>query len=113
MTANAAERAPRPRGSLTVGGLIMFVLGALLSWVPVLGPLVAGGAGGWYIGRGRAALGVALAPALLLGAATVLVLSVVELPVLGVVAGATLFLIVAVQQIPLLLGAYAAGQLRE
>lgn len=91
----------------------MLVLAVLLSWLPILGPLVAGGAGGWIIRDRRLALLVALIPAVLLAAFLVLVLLAFDLPVLGAVAGVTVFVIVAVQEIPLLIGAYAGGALRE
>jgi hypothetical protein len=110
--ADAAPAATR-RGSLLAGGLVMLVLALVLSWLPLIGPLIAGAAGGWIIADGRRALLVALVPAALLAVFLVLVLVAFELPVLGVVAGFAIFVVVAVQEIPLLVGAYAGGALRR
>ena len=113
MTDMQASDRSGERGSLVAGGLTMLVLAILLSWLPVFGPLIAGGAGGWVIRDGRAALLVALVPAALFAVFLVLVLVAFDLPLIGAVAGFAVFLIVAVQEIPLLVGAYAGGVLRE
>ena len=91
----------------------MLVLAILLSWLPVLGPLVAGGAGGWVIRDGPLAVLVGLIPAVLLALFLVAVLVAFDLPALGAVAGIGLFVVVAAQDIPLLIGAYAGGALRD
>ena len=101
------------RGSVLLGTITMLVLAVLLSWLPVFGPLIAGGIGGWIIRDRKTALLAALVPAILLAGFIVLVLALFELPVLGAVAGFAVFVVVAVQEIPLLLGAYAGGASRE
>lgn len=97
------------RGSVVTGGLVMLVLAILLSWLPLLGPLIAGGVGGWMIADPRRALTVALIPAVALAAVVVLVLVAFDLRVLGAVAGLGMFLFVVFQEIPLLVGAWAGG----
>lgn len=89
----------------------MLVLAVLLSWIPVVGPLVAGVVGGRMIGGAKRALAVALIPAVALAVLIVAILALFDLPVLGAVAGFAAFVVVAVQEVPLLVGAYAGGAL--
>lgn len=96
---------------MLVGGLVMLVLAVLLSWLPLLGPLVAGMAGGWIVAATGRALLVALVPAIVLAGVVVLLLTAFELPVLGAIAGIGVFLFVVFQEIPLLLGAWAGAAL--
>lgn len=100
---------PARRGSALQGGLVMFVLFLLLSWVPVIGPFAAGFVGGRIVGDGSRAVGVALIPAILLGVILGFVLAAFELPVLGAVAGIGLAIVIVVQEIPLLVGAGVGG----
>jgi hypothetical protein len=87
----------------------MLILAILLSWVPILGPLVAGFVGGRMIGDEKRALGVALIPAVLLAIVLWAVLAAFELPVLGAVAGFAALVVIAVQELPLLAGAWFGG----
>lgn len=103
-TANRASS-----GSLVPGGLWMLILAIFLSWLPILGPLVAGFVGGRMIGEEKRALGVALIPALVLAGVLWLILAAFELPVLGAVAGFGALVVVAIQELPLLLGAWFGG----
>lgn len=89
----------------------MLVLAVLLSWLPLLGPLVAGMAGGWIVADTRRAVLVALLPAIALAAVAVVLLTAFELPVLGAIAGVGVFLFVVFQEVPLLLGAWAGAAL--
>lgn len=89
---------------------IMLVLALLLFWLPLAGPFIAGFAGGRRAGNGATAVTIALLPAILLGGLVALVLSAVDLPVLGTLAGIGVFVAVLVQDIPLLLGAYAGAE---
>lgn len=91
------------------GALWMLILAVLLSWLPVLGPLVAGFVGGRMVGEEKRALGVALIPAALLALVLWLILAVFDLPVLGAVAGFGALVVVAVQELPLLIGAWVGG----
>lgn len=87
----------------------MLILAVLLSWIPILGPLIAGFVGGRMIGDEKRALGVALIPAVLLGILLWAVLAAFELPVLGAVAGFMALVVIAVQELPLLAGAWFGG----
>jgi hypothetical protein len=89
---------------------IMLVLSLLLFWLPLAGPFIAGFVGGRRAGNGATAVTIALLPAILLGGLVALVLSAVDLPVLGTLAGIGVFVAVLVQDIPLLLGAYAGAE---
>lgn len=101
------------RGSLVTGGLVMLVLAVVLSWLPLLGPLIAGGVGGWMIADPGRALTVALLPAVVLAAVVVLLLMAFDLPVLGALAGIGVLMFVIFQEIPLLLGAWVGGAFAE
>ena len=101
---------PVPRsGSALQGALWMLVLAILLSWLPIVGPLVAGFVGGRMVGyRGRA-VGIALLPAILLAVLLWVIIAAFELPVLGAVAGVGVLLVIIVQELPLLAGAWFGG----
>ena len=87
----------------------MMILAVGLSWLPILGPLIAGFVGGRMIGEEKRALGVALIPAVALAVVLWLILAAFDLPVLGAVAGLGALIVVAVQEIPLLVGAWFGG----
>lgn len=87
----------------------MLILAVLLSWLPVLGPLIAGFVGGRMVGEEKRALLVALVPAFLLAGVLALILTLFELPALGAVAGFGALVVIAVQELPLLIGAWVGG----
>lgn len=91
----------------------MLILAIFLSWLPILGPLVAGFVGGRMVGEEKRALAVALIPAVLLAGVLALILAAFDLPVVGAVAGFGALVIVAVQELPLLLGAWFGGAARH
>lgn len=112
MQPSETSRAPSTeQRSLLRGALWMLVLSLVLFWLPVLGPFIAGVVGGRVIGGRIAALLVALLPAIALAALIALILSLFELPVLGAVAGFGIFLVIAVQDLPLLVGAWVGASL--
>lgn len=90
----------------------MLLLAILLSWLPILGPLIAGFVGGRMIGSQGKALTIALVPAVLMGGVLWLVLLAFDLPVIGAVAGFTALVIIAIQELPLLAGAWFGGGAR-
>ncbi len=96
-----------------MGALVMLALSLALVWLPLVGPLIAGFVGGRVVGRAGTALLIALLPAIVLAVAIVALLALFDLPVLGAVAGAGLFLVIAIQDIPLIIGAYAGGAAAE
>ena len=95
------------------GALWMMILAVLLAWLPLLGPLIAGFVGGRMIGDKSRALMVALIPAVLLAVVLWLILAAFDLPVLGAVAGFGALVVIAVQELPLLLGAWFGGSTTE
>lgn len=99
------------RGSLVQATLVMIVLSIALFWLPLVGPLVAGVVGGRIARRVGTALLAALLPAILLGGLILLVLTAFTLPVVGAVAGGAVFLAMAIQDVPLLVGAWAGAAL--
>lgn len=106
MSQTADDRGSTQTDALLRGGLVMLGLALLLSWLPALGPLIAGGVGGRVVGEPKRAVLIALVPAVLLAVMLWLLLAAVDLPVLGAVAGVGVLLVVAVQEIPLLVGAW-------
>lgn len=105
MTTTNTKRSDSP----VMGGVWMLLLSVLLSWLPILGPLIAGFVGGRMIGEEKRALAVALLPAILLAVVLWIILAAFDLPVLGAVAGFGALVVIAVQEIPLLVGAWFGG----
>jgi len=100
------------RGSLLIAMIWMALLSLLLFWLPLLGPLIAGIVGGRAAGGVGAGLLAAIIPAALLG----LLLAVfgtllTGIPLIGMLAGAGIFVLVVVQSVPLLIGALIGGLL--
>lgn len=88
----------------------MVVISLLLFWLPLAGPLLAGFVGGRTAGSASRGLLAAVLPAavlcfVLVGFGTALV----GLPVIGVIASTSLFLLIVVQSVPLLAGALVGG----
>lgn len=104
-------RVTRDRGSITAAALWMFVLSVLLFWLPLIGPLIAGFVGGQKAGSPGAAIVAGLIPAVAVALLLLLVGSLFALPIIGFLVGAGIFLIIAVQSIPLLIGAFLGGVL--
>jgi len=96
-----------------IGGAIwMFVISILLFWLPVAGPLIAGVVGGKKAGGVGPAILAALLPAIVVGIALFVFATVLTgIPLLGAVAGAGGFALVAAHVGPLLVGAIIGGVL--
>ncbi len=105
----AAQPQDQRPTSLIVAGLVMLALSLLLVWLPILGPLIAGGVGGRMAGSPGRGVALALVPAVVVGLVIVLALGAFDLPVLGAVAGVGVALVVLVQDVPLLAGAAIGG----
>jgi hypothetical protein len=97
------------RGSVISGAMWMIVLGLLLFWLPVVGPLIAGFVGGRKAGSMGAALTASIIPALLAAGLLLLIGSVFGLPLIGAIAGAGVFVIIAVETVPMMLAAIVGG----
>lgn len=96
-------------GSAGQAAVWMMILAVLLSWLPLIGPLIAGFVGGRMAGDKNKALAIALVPAVLLAVVLWLILAAFDLPVLGAVAGLGALVVIAVQLLPLLVGAWFGG----
>ena len=102
--------ASEQKGSVLAGFFWMIVISILLFWVPTVGPLIAGIVGGKKSGGVGNAIIAALLPAILLGVFLFFFASVLtSAPLIGMVAGAGAFVLVAVNVIPLLIGAFIGG----
>lgn len=96
-------------GEPVKGGLVMFGLALLLSWIPLLGPFVGGVVGGRIIGDTGRAVGISILPSILLGVLVASVVSIFDLPLLGAVAGVAVVVWAVVEALPLVVGAAVGG----
>lgn len=85
----------------------------LLSWLPVLGPSIAGLVGGRKAGGVGPALLAAIVPAIVVGVLLLLLGSLAALPVIGGLVGAGVFFVLLANSLPLLVGAATGGALPE
>ena len=93
--------------------LWMFVLAVLLSWLPFVGPAIAGIIGGVQAGDVGSALVAAIIPSLIVGALVFVLGTVFGLPIIAGLIGAGVFMVLILGTVPLLLGAWAGGMLGE
>jgi hypothetical protein len=91
----------------------MILLSILLFWLPTFGPLIAGYVGGRRAGSAGRALAAALLPMLALGLLVSVLLAGAALPVAGVLVGASLAILLALQEIGLIAGALIGGLLAD
>ena len=89
--------------------LWMFILAILLSWIPFIGPAIAGFVGGLQAGEVSSALIAAIIPSLLVAGLILLLGTVVALPIIGALVGAGLFVVLLIGTVPLMLGAGIGG----
>ena len=99
-------------GSVIAGTLWMILISLLLFWLPTIGPLIAGIVGGKKAGGVGAGIMAALLPSIIVA---VLLFSfstaLTAMPIVGAVAGMGIFVLLAIQIGPLLLGAIIGGLL--
>lgn len=103
----------RTRSSIVAASLWMLGISLLLFWVPTFGPLIAGYIGGRRAGSPGRGLLAALLPMLALGTVVVLLFAGMMLPVVGMVAGATLVAVLLLQELGLVAGAVLGGLLAD
>ena len=97
-------------GSVLSGTLWMILISILLFWLPTLGPLIAGFVGGKKAGGVGAGILAAFLPAILVALFLfTFSTAITAMPVIGAVAGAGIFMLMAIQIGPLLLGAIIGG----
>lgn len=102
-------RTTRGGGSILAAAIWMFVLSLLLFWLPLIGPVIAGFIGGQKAGTPGGAIVAGIIPAIAVALLLLLVGSLFALPIIGVLVGAGIFLVIVVQSIPLLVGAFLGG----
>jgi hypothetical protein len=102
----------KPKGSVVAAMLTMFFVSLLLFWLPVLGPLVAGIAGGKKAGGIAGAFLAVLLPSLIFGVILFVAVSTLTgLPVIGAVAGLGAVVLSLAHVGPLMVGAIVGGVL--
>lgn len=100
------------RSSIVGGSIWMVVIAVALFFLPAINGLVGGMVGGYKVGgAGRATL-AALLPGAVTAAALWLVFVVLDLPVLGLFAGAAAGILIVLSEIGLLIGAAIGGAIR-
>jgi len=98
------------RGSIVGASLWMLVISLLLFWLPFVGPLLGGVVGGRKAGGVGRGILAALVPAFVVGALLlVLATALTSMPLIGAIAAAGGFVLVAAQVGPMLLGAILGG----
>lgn len=99
-------------GSVVAGTLWMILISVLLFWLPTIGPLIAGIVGGKKAGGVMAGILAALLPSILVAILLfTFSTALTAMPVIGAIAGAGIFMLLAIQIGPLLLGAIIGGLL--
>ncbi len=99
-------------GSVLSGMLWMFFISLLLFWLPTIGPLIAGIVGGKKAGGVGAGIMAALLPSIIMAVLLfTFSTALTGMPIIGMVAGAGIFMLLALQVGPLLLGAIIGGLL--
>jgi hypothetical protein len=98
------------RSSIVAASLWMLVISLLLFWLPFLGPLLGGIVGGRKAGGVGRAILAALVPAFVTAVLLfVLATALTAMPLIGAVAAAGGFVLVAAQVGPMILGAILGG----
>ena len=97
-------------GSVLSGTLWMIFVSVLLFWLPTIGPLIAGIVGGKKAGGVGAGIVAAFLPAILVAVFLfTFSTALTTMPIVGAVAGMGIFMLMAIQIGPLLLGAIIGG----
>lgn len=102
----------RPEGSIFFGMIWMLFISLLLFWLPLFGPLIAGIVGGKKSGGVMAGMMAALLPAIVGGGLLFVFGSALTgIPIIGMIAGAGVFVLLLAGVGPLLVGAIIGGAL--
>ncbi len=103
----------RDRKSIVIGSLWMVGLSLLLFFLPLINGFVGGLVGGYKVGGVGRALMAAILPAIVVAAGLWILLAVLDAPLIGLVAGATLGLLVLLSDLGLFLGAGIGGAMNK
>lgn len=96
-------------GSVMKAALYMGVISLLLIWLPIVGPVLAGIAGGRAARTVGKALVASIIPSLVLGGAMFAILNAFDLPLIGTLSGIAVFLFVLIGDIPMAIAAAAVA----
>lgn len=106
-------RTPEDRKSVFMGSIWMVVISLVLFFLPILNGLIGGLVGGYMVrGVGRA-LAAAILPAIVVAVGLWILLAVLDLPVVGFLAGVAIGLWILFSDLGLLLGAALGGALGD
>ena len=97
------------RGSVMKAALYMGVISLVLIWLPIIGPVIAGIAGGKAARTVGKALVASVIPSIVLGAGLFAILNAFELPLIGALSGLAVFLFIFVGDIPMMIAAAAVA----
>lgn len=97
------------RGSVVKAALYMGVISLLLIWLPIVGPVIAGIAGGKAARTVGKALVASVIPSIVLGIGLSALLNAFELPLIGALSGFALFVFILVGDIPMMIAAAAVA----
>jgi hypothetical protein len=100
---------PMERGSILKAALYMGLISLLLIWLPLIGPIIAGVAGGRAARTVSKALIASIIPSVILGTGLFMILNAFELPLIGALSGIAVFLFVLVGDIPMAIAAAAVA----
>lgn len=104
-----APRSPQRRSSIVAGTLWMVLISLVLFFFPLINGFVGGLVGGYKVGTVGRALAAALLPALLIAVGLWVLFAVLDLPIIGLLAGAAIGFAVALSEVGLFLGAALGG----
>lgn len=102
---------PERRSGIVAGSLWMVLICLALFFVPLLNGFVGGLVGGYKVGTVRRALTAAVLPAALVAVGLWVLLTLADLPILGLLAGVAVGLAVAISEVGLFIGAALGGVL--
>ncbi len=98
------------KGSISRGIFWMFLISILFFWLPLIGPFAAGLVGGKKAGSVSNALAAVFLPIIIFSLILFFFASAISgMPLIGVIAGSSAFILVLAHIGPLLLGAIVGG----
>lgn len=96
-----------------IGALWMFGITLILFFLPVINGLIGGAVGGYKIGSPGRAVTAAILPAILTAGGLWLLLVVLDLPIIGIIAGFATGVLILLSNLGILAGALIGGTLRN
>ncbi|MFW7377265.1 MAG: hypothetical protein ACOH5I_00475 [Oligoflexus sp.] len=95
--------------NVLIGAIWMFGLTMVLFFLPVINGLIGGLVGGYKIGSPGRAILAAILPAILASGGLWLLLAVLDLPVIGLIAGLAVGIVILLADLGIFLGAMIGG----